>query len=212
METAIAWGTARFRFGPVWASLRWRAYYAPGYDFYRTMEITWFGRAVVSGYDAYVDRDGVLAVGPPLNIFETGPAISQSEALALWAEAPLMPAVLAGNRVQWEAVGDAAAFLRFPFAGSNETLRAAFSERTGRLQEMTGERYRRPGEKRSWRIRYSQWRSAGGLATPVAIPHRAVLHWADEPQPYGDFLLDGIVYNVDISDKIPVHAAGQGEQ
>mgnify|MGYP001102893493 CR=1 FL=1 len=204
MDSASAWGTARFRFGPVWTSMRWRAYYVPGYDFYRTLEITWFGQTLAGGYDAYVDGDGVLALGPPLHIFETGPAISQGENMALWAAAPLMPAVFAGARARWEPIDATAAYLRFPSAGDGDLLRAAFDPTSGRIREMTGERYRGQDEKRSWRIRYSQWRSVTGLASPVTIPHRAVVHWADQAQPYGDFLVDGVVYNVDVSEMLPV--------
>lgn len=204
MHSASAWGTARFRFGPVWTSMRWRAYYVPGYDFYRTVEITWFGRTLFTGFDAYVDGDGVMALDPPLHLFETGPAVSQGENMRLWADAPLMPSVLAGERARWREIDATAAYLHFPFAGGSEVLRASFDPESGYLREWTGERYRGEGEKRSWRMRYSQWGPVAGLDTPVTIPQRAVVQWADESQPYGDFLVDGIVYNVDVSEMLPV--------
>ena len=204
METAIAWGTARLRLGPLWTSSRWRAYTVPGRDFYRTLEIKWFGRTLLTGYDAYVDADGVKALGPPLNLFETGPAVSQGENMMLWAEAPWAPSVLAGERAQWHPIDATAAYLRYPAAAGAGVLRAAFDPGSGRLREMTGERARHGKQKRSWRSRYSQWQPVTGLGRPVSIPHRLVLQWADQGQPYADILLDGIVYNVDVSQKIPV--------
>jgi hypothetical protein len=205
IDTAIAWGTARVRRGPFWFPLRWTAYYAPGDDFYRTLEFTWFRRGVLAGYDAYIEGDGVVAFGAPLSRFETGPEVNQAENIALWAAAPLMPAVLAGDRARWEAISDTAARLEIPFAGRNDWLRASFSARSGRLQEITADRFRPGGQRRrSWRVQYSLWHPVSGFPHRVEIPHRALTQWADEPQPYADFLVDGIVYNVDVSDKIPV--------
>lgn len=204
MDTAMAWGTARYRLGAVWMSARWRAYYVPGFDFYRTGEITWFGRTLATGYEAYVEQDGVVAMGPPLNLFETGRAISQAENMLLWAEAVLAPAALVGERARWERLDESAAWLHFPSGSGEDVLRASFDGESGRLREMTGERHRGEAEKRSWCIGYSQWRRVGGLDTAVEIPQRLVVQWADEAEPYGDLLVDGVVYNVDVSEMIPV--------
>jgi len=204
IESAVVWGRARFRlpstrFG-LWMPVRFKAYYIAGQDFCRHMEITWFRLPILRGYDSYLKGEGVLKLEGVLNVSETGEKTNQSQNLALWAEAVLMPSVLiTDSRIRWEEVDDVTARLAVPFGEQEESLLVRFDPHTGLMTQMSAERYRdQEEEKTPWRIECLDWETFHSLK----IPRLAVM-WEDESGPWSFWTVDGVEYNVDVSEKIP---------
>ncbi len=204
IESAVVWGRARFRlpstrFG-LWMPVRFKAYYIPGQDFYRHMEITWFRLPILRGYDSYLKGEGALKLEGVLNVSETGEKTNQSQNLALWAEAVLMPSVLVtDSRIRWEEVDDVTSRLVVPFGEQEESLLVRFDPQTGLMTQMSAQRYRdQEEEKTPWRIECLDWETFHLLKIP-----RLAVTWEDESGPWSFWTVDGVEYNVDVSEKIP---------
>ena len=198
IESAVVWGKAKFRISGLWMPVRFKAHYVPGQDFYRYMEVTWFGLPILRGSDSYLNGEGILNMAGNV---ETGEKIAQGQNLAVWAEAVWMPSVfVTDSRVRWEAVNDVSARLFVPFAEQEDSLLVRFDPQTGLMTQMSAQRYRDQEEKKTpWRIECMDWETFHS----VKIPIRAAVAWEDEGSPWAFFAVEGVEYNVDVSEKIP---------
>jgi hypothetical protein len=207
--SAVVWGRADFKVGGLWAPMRFKGFYAPGREFRRDMEITWFGIPVLRGTDAFLVGQGSLMITGLLNVASRGGKLDQGQNLAMWAEAPFTtPSVLVLDpRARWEPIDAHTARLIVPFGDREETLRVEFDPETGLMRSVSGMRYRdHENTKTPWRGEFSEWRTLHG----IKVPHRNVAIWADEGGPYGIFRIEGAEYNVDVSGRIPQLPAANG--
>ena len=205
IESAVLWGRGRLKVKGLWLPVRFRAYYLPGQAFRRLMEITWFGFPLLRGVDSYLDGRGKLEITGLISLSETGEKIDQAQNLVLWGEAIWTPSVyLTDPRVRWEAVDKKTARLVVPFGEGEEVFLVQFDPQTEMIQEMSAERYRGQEEaKTPWRVECFDWKSFHG----VMVPTRVVGTWADEKRPYVVMTVEGLEYNVDVSEVLPVGEA-----
>ena len=205
IESAVLWGRGRLRIKGLWFPVRFKAYYLPGRSFSRRMEITWFGLPVLRGVDSYIDGRGGLKITGLINLEETGEKIDQAQNLVLWGEAIWTPSVyLTDPRVRWEAVDEKTAQLVVPFGEGHEVFQVKFDPRTGLIREMSALRFRGQEEaKTPWRVECLDWRPFHG----VKVPTRVVGTWADEKRPYVVMTVEGVEYNVDVSEVLPAEEA-----
>ena len=197
IESAVVWGRGKLKIKGLWLPVRFKAYYVPGQDFYRSMEVTWFGRPILQGVDSYIDGEGVLNIAGNT---VTGDKIAQGQNLALWGEAIWMPSIyFTDPRVRWEATDDMTARLIVPFGEQEESFLVEFDPQTGLIREMSAKRYR--GEEKTktlWRVECLDWKPFHG----IKIPTRVIATWADEKNPYVVLTVEGVEYNVDVSQYI----------
>jgi len=204
-ETAVVWGRGRFNLFGLWFPMRFKSYHVAGREFRRDMELTWFGRPIFQGYDAYLGGKGTLkftGLFGLLNVSDEGEEMDQGDNLVMWAEAPFTTpsALVLNSRARWEPIDARAARLVFPFEDSEESLRFEFDPETGLMKRMSGMRYRgREDTKTPYHAEYSEWRTAHG----IKAPHHPVAAWEDQEQPYAILEIEGTEYNVDVSEKIP---------
>ena len=91
MQSAIIWGRPRGRIGGIWLPFRHKSFYTPG-QFYRQMEITWFGFPVMKVVDSYLGEEGQQTMNGKVSA--NGEGFSQAACLGMWAEeAVWMPSV-----------------------------------------------------------------------------------------------------------------------
>lgn len=204
IESAVLWGRGRLKIKGLWLPVRFKAYYLPGRAFYRLMEITWFGLPILRGVDSYINGQGRLKITGLIDLEETGERIDQAQNLVLWGEAIWTPSLyFTDPRVRWEAVDEHAARLVVPFGGGEEVFLVEFDPQTGLIRGMSAERYRGQEEtKTPWRVECLDWKSFHG----VRVPTRVVGTWEDEKGPYVAMTVEGLEYNVDVSD-----ALGRGD-
>ena len=208
IESAVLWGRGRLKIKGLWLPVRFKAYYLPGQAFYRLMEITWFGLPILKGVDSYIDCQCGLKITGLINLLETGEKIDQAQNLILWGEAIWTPSVyLTDPRVRWEAVDEATARLVVPFDGREEAFLVRFDPQTAMIREMSAERYRGQEEaKTPWRVECLDWKPFQG----VRVPTRVVGTWEDEKSTYVLLAVEGVEYNVDVSEKIPTAKTPSG--
>jgi hypothetical protein len=198
VDSMVAWGRARANFG-LWMPLRFRLYHRPGHDFRRDMEVTWFGLPVLKAVDQYLNGHGMTG---PVGSAETGAKVDQGANLILWAEASLMPSLLVSDpRIRWEAIDATSARLIFPFDDQQDEMVFHFDPQTGLITRTTALRYRgAEGEKVAWYAETLAWQTVNG----VKLPARVAITWEDEGKPWSSWDFEGVVWNVDISQQLPV--------
>jgi hypothetical protein len=205
IETAVVWGRGRFNLNGLWFPMRFKSYNVAGREFRRDMELTWFGAPVFRGYDAYLDGKGTLKITGLFGLIKVsgeGEKFDQGDNLAMWAEAPFTTpsALVLDPRIRWDPIDANSARLVVPFKGGEDSLRVAFDPETGLMTRMSGMRYRNQEEtKTPWRGESSEWRTVHG----IKVPHRPVGVWEDWEEPYVVLDLEGVEFNVDVSEKIP---------
>ncbi|MDY7092657.1 MAG: DUF6544 family protein [Acidobacteriota bacterium] len=215
METALVWGRGRFRLGPLWIPMRFRAAYRLGDSFHRLLELTWFGRPVMKGKDRYVNGHGELRVRGWATQDFAGPEVDRAQHLTLWAESVWAPAAWALDpRVRWEAGDDEhSARLTLPWQDEGDELMAHFDAKTGLLQRLTGLRHRGTDPQRKrWEVQLKGWQSFGSWQPEVQIPAVGLVRWRDQLSPYGVFHVEGVETNLDVSAYLPEEGAVEGEE
>ena len=201
IETAVVWGRVRLKMSGLWIRVRFKAYYLPGQDFYHYMEFSWFGMPILRGYDSYVDGVGTVEIKGLFKISETGEETNQGQNITLWAEAVFAPLVfVTGSQVRWEALDEVSARLVVPFGGQEDSLLVSFDPHTGLMTQMSAQRYRGQEKvKTPWRVEYRNWRTLHS----IKIPMRLTVTWEDESSPRSFWTIEGVEYNVDVSEQIP---------
>lgn len=196
MRSAEIWGRARFRLGPLWAPMRFRAVYLPGEAFVRTMDISWFARPVMRGRDLFVDGRGELAARGWVSQHLEGPELDRAQHLTLWAESVWAPSAWALDpRVEWRPVDATSARLIVPWGDEEDELLARFDAQSGLLVRLSGLRHRGDDPKRRrWRVDLRDWQRYGEALLPAV----AVTRWEDQLSPYGIFNLKGAIFNHDV--------------
>lgn len=205
IESLAAWGRARANFG-IWMPLRFQLFHRPGQAFRRDMEVTWFGLPVLKALDLYLDGKGMTG---PVGNLETGPQVDQGANLILWAEASLMPSLLVTDpRIRWEAVDDTTARLVFPFGDEQDEMLFHFDPQSGLLTRTSALRYQgKTGGKISWYAETLSWQRVNGIQVPL----RVAITWENQNGPWSYWDFEGVSWNVDISQALPVETAGQTE-
>jgi len=202
MQSAIIWGRPWGRIGGIWLRFRHKSFYTSG-QFYRQMEITWFGYPMMKVADSYLDGVGQQTMNGEVSA--TGKEFSQAACLGMWAEeAVWMPSVLATDpRLRWEAIDETTARLMVPCGTQHETLLFKFDAQSGLVQQISALRYRDlETGKIPWHIECLDWQPFGS----VLLPARVAVIWEDEGSPWTYWLLEHVEYNVNVSKKIPVMA------
>lgn len=206
VESVVAWGRARAKFG-IWMPLRFLLYHRPGYDFRRDMEVTWFGLPVLNAMDQYINGKGMTG---PVGNADTGPEVDQGSNMILWAEATFYPSLLLTDpRIRWEAIDETSARLHFPFGAQEDELVFHFDPQTGLVSRTSALRYQgNTGQKVPWYAEIQEWQTINGMKLPLEV---AVV-WENQPGPWSYWRFEHILWNVDISQQLPMAATASIEQ
>jgi hypothetical protein len=107
--------------------------------------------------------------------------------------------------VRWEAIDDTSARLAVPFGEDEDSFTVTFDPQTGLICELEALRYRDAADdaKTGWLNEPLAWRAFHG----IKIPSHASVTWKDQGVPWSEWMIEDIVYNVDVSEYIK--AAGQ---
>lgn len=196
VESLVVWGRGKIRRGTWMATRSWVAH-APGYDFRRLLEITWFGWPILKVVDEYINGRGMTKV---LDSEETGPYIDRAASLILWAEAAAIPSLLISDpRVRWEAVDASSARLIVPFEDQEDALTVRFDSQTGLITRMEAMRHKSGPKKVLWLVDFLKWGDFDG----ARLPARISITWADDGKPWSFWDWEAFEWNVDLSDYIP---------
>lgn len=197
ISTAVVWGRGRACIRGVWVPLRFKTWFRSGDAYSRRFEITWFQRPVLRGWDSYINGEGVFEIGDRV---ESGGWVNQAQVLELWAGMLWTPTVFVHDpRADWEPVDDHSARLVIPFEQGTESLQAHFDPFTGRMTDFTALRYAgETTQKEPWRVDLLAWKEFNGLL----IPSRVDVAWGESGAPWVYWNVDGIVYNVSVSDQL----------
>jgi len=207
ISTAVVWGRARIYLRGIWLPARFKVWYRPGHSFFRAFELTFYTRPFLRGNDSFLQGRGLYEIGGEI---ETGESIDQDEALALWSEAVWMPSVFVHyHEIRWEPVDDFTARLIIPLKGidpdcpdkldEDAALLAHFDPETGCMTHLSTMRRRTCGSpKESWRSDLLAWKRFDGLL----IPSRIAIAWGESGSPWCYWNVDGVAYNVDVSEKL----------
>ncbi len=200
IKSAVVWGKAKLRINGIWMPVRFKTYYLPGQAFYRFMEVIWFGRPILKGHDTYINGEGAMKIEGILNMRETGEKINQAQNLALWGEVVFTPSVfVTDDRASWEAVDEVTARLVVPLGEQKDRLLFKFDPKTNLITHVSARRYRSQEETKTlWLIEITDWRTFHS----VKIPVRFAVTWEDEGSPWSYWTVEGVEYNVDITEMI----------
>jgi hypothetical protein len=158
---------------------RYRFSHVTGDAFRHDIELTMFGRRVLSVNEWFVDGHARLEL--PFGVSE-GPNVDQGANLALWAEAVWMPSVwVTDPRARWEAVDEHRALLHVPFGDEVETFTVSFDPDTDLLRRMESTRFK--GEADSDKTLWINDAIDRSEVDGHPVPPRAEVTWADEGSP-----------------------------
>lgn len=201
VRTAVVWGRGKACVRGVWLPFRYKAWIRPGAAFTRRVEMTWFLRPVLRGFETYQDGKGAQEAAGKT---DRGPRIDHEEALAMWAASLWLPSFLASpSPARWEPVDEFTARLVFPVGAVDESMLFYFDPESGRMTHITGLRYSGdPGDREPWRIDLLEWKPCHGML----IPGYLSIAFGEPGSPCSYWSVDGTTYNVNVSDQLPEHA------
>jgi hypothetical protein len=197
IETAVVWGRGQACISGVWVPLRFKAWYQVGESFMRRMELTWFQRPVLRGTDSLIGGEGLFEMGERV---ESGERVDQGELLTLWADMVWSPSIYVhSEKIHWEPVDDITARLFVPYKEGAESLTAHFDPLTHRMTHIAALRYSdEVPEKEPWRLDLQEWKEFNGMLIPSHID----IAWGESGSPTSYWNLDGIAYNVNVSEQV----------
>jgi hypothetical protein len=200
IKSAVVWGKAKLRINGIWMPVRFKAYYLPGQAFIRYLEVTWFGKTVLTVSDSCINGEGVLKIEGLLNKRETGEKIDQGQNLAMWGESVFMPSVFFTNTsASWETVDDKTMRLVIPYGQQNDSLDFKFDLKTGLISQIWAMRYKGQNEEKTpWMIDITEWMTSHY----IKVPSRFSLTWEDEGSPWSYWTVEDVEYNVEISEML----------
>ena len=195
IESAIIIGRAELTLGGITFPARFKFYVDAGEAYYHYIQLTWFGRPILTVDERY--KDGIATMNLPGNYIENDANTNAAAHLALWGEASWLPSVLfTDERVQWQAVDDHTAHMIVPDAPEEEWFTVHFDPETGQMSAMSTMRYRDPGDapRLQWTNHVLQWGTINGITIPVETSTQ----WEDD-EPWAVWHIEDIVLNVDVS-------------
>ena len=145
--------------------------------------------------------DGKARMELPVGVIENEPKVDMAANLSLWGEAIWLPSLfITDPRVRWEAIDDTTARLVVPFNDDEDTLTVTFDPQTGLIRTMEAMRYREATDeaKIPWCNEPLGWQTLHGIVTPSS----ATTTWLDEETPWATWMVEDVVYNVDVSEYI----------
>ena len=168
-----------------------------GKDYRHYIEATWFGLPVLKVNEGYVDRKSFFE-SPMGNIYDDA-STNQAANLAVWAEAMWFPSIwLTDERAHWEPVDDVTALLFVPFEDQEENFVVRFNPETGLIDTLEAMRYRDSGDQAK-KILWITRTEPGGYIEGTKLGSVGSATWMDQGNPWALFILEDVVYNVDVS-------------
>jgi hypothetical protein len=194
IETAVITGRGTMRVNGIRFPVRWRFSHIAGQDYRHYIEVTAFGRALLTVNEWFLE--GTARLELPFGTVE-GPRTDQGANLALWAEAGWFPSYwVTDPRVRWETVDDTSARLIVPFGADRETFTVSFDPATGLLKRLESLRFKGEDDpsRTLWLNEALTWGEVDGLGTPT----RMTVTWADEGTPWAHLTTEEVILNADL--------------
>jgi len=197
IDSAVITGSAKLRLpskGGITFPGRFRFIHNAGKDYRHYIEATIYGIPIMTVNEYFLDGKSRLEL--PFGVSE-GAKVDQGANLALWAEAIWFPSIwITDPGVYWESIDEDSANLVVPFGEEEERFLVGFDPETGMLTQLESMRFKETNsnEKTKWLI------EAMGFKTinDYLIPSVGAVTWGDEESPWATFVVENIVYNVDI--------------
>lgn len=199
VRTAVISGRGWLRFGPVTVPARFRFYHLAGRSYHHSMQATWFGLPILRVEESY--HRGRSLFKMPFGTLDNDPATNRAACMGLWAESIWLPTILFTDpRVRWEADGDAAARLTYPYGEIEDSLLFRFDPASGLPVEIIGMRNRGKAEEFiEWRNVALRWQTLNAIQIPID----AETIWADQGYAWARWRVERVDYNVDVSARLP---------
>lgn len=197
IDSAVLTGRATMRLNGISFQARFRFTHEAGQNYRHYIEGTTWSLPLLKVNERYLD--GVSRMELPFGSVEDNSNVNQAANLGLWGEAIWFPSLFVTDpRVRWEAVDQHTARLIVPFEDGEDSFTVNFNADTGLIDTMVAMRYKgeESTEKTAWALETSQWSMQHG----IMIPSLGVVQWGDEDQPWAEFTVEDVAYNVDVSD------------
>ena len=198
-NTALAWGTARLRTEvggfELWLPVAWQEAIDVHRGFVWRGEVRWWGWTIAEFEERWVDGRGSRMLGDSLI---GGQCVDRSQAMRAHAEFAWLPSALVepspGQNRAWRSLGTWRAVMRYSGRSGADSLVVAFDSHSRALRYLAGMRCQDDSVSRQWTVEFSEWDSPGGLTIPVEG------QFTRDAEPYYEFRIDGIAYNVPVGD------------
>ncbi len=194
IETAVVSGRGTMRVNGITFPARYRFTHVAGQDYRHYIEVTWYGRPLLTVNEWFIDGSARLEL--PFAAVE-GPRTDQGANLALWAEAGWFPSIwLTDARTTWEPIDATSARLIVPFGDGTEEITLTFDPDTGLLQRMESMRFKGEEDetKTLWLNDALDWETLDG----VTVPMTTTVTWADEGTPWARLRTEEMILNADL--------------
>jgi hypothetical protein len=194
IDTAVVSGRGTMRVNGITFPARYRFSHNAGQGYRHYIEVTWFGRRLLTVNEWFLDATARLEL--PFGVME-GPKIDQGANLALWAEAGWFPAIwVTDPRASWEPIDATSARLVVPFDEETEEFTLTFDAETGLLQRMESMRFKggQDETKTLWGNEALDWDVLDG----VPVPMTTTVTWADEGTPWARLRTEELILNADL--------------
>jgi hypothetical protein len=194
IETAVVSGRGQLRVNGITFPARYRFSHVAGHDYRHYIEVTWFGRRLLTVNEWF--RDGAARLELPFAVMQ-GAKIDQGANLALWAEAGWFPSIwLTDTRSAWEPIDATSARLLVPFGDETEELTLTFDPATGLLTRMASMRFK--GEEAETKTLWLNEAFDFDVLDGLPVPMTTTVTWADEGTPWARLRTEEMILNADL--------------